>query len=93
MNFENQKRLAHLSDTPISALVVACFDSGLHHQTAVGLVEAIINRDPKCLHASVTEGITEIYDVECGLNYGGPLADFCRDVRYVLIEIQKGLVA
>jgi hypothetical protein len=56
-------------------------------------VEAIIDRRPHTVHAAVTEAITEIYDVECGLNYGGPLADFCRDVRYILIEIQKGLMA
>lgn len=84
--------MKHLCEKPIAALVAACFDNGYHHRAAAALVEAIINRKPDEIHAAITESITEIYDVECELKYGGPLADFCRDVRYVLIEVQKALV-
>ena len=84
--------MKHLTEKPIAALVTACFDNGHHHQVAAALVEAIINRKPDAIHAAVTEAITEIYDIECELSYGGPLADFCRDVRYVLIEVQKTLM-
>lgn len=85
--------MKHLCEKPIAALVVACFDNGYHHQAAAALVETIINRKPDEIHAAITEAITEIYDVECSLNYGGPLVDFCLNVRYTLIEIQKTLVA
>ena len=81
--------MKHVNQKPIQTLVVACFDEGLSHKTAINLAEAMLNKSPNEVHAALTEAITEIYDVESDYNYGGPLADFCRNVRYALIEIQK----